>query len=191
MGQRLNIEIWADENKRLANAYYHWSAYSKDSAELAAQIIKNIPLIKEQNYLLTAIRLLECTGALLTSDEIQYALEQRGLTEEKFMAAVSRNDGLIAISEQGMESTKMWQEGCIKIYLDKQKVSYDVFNKYDIEEYKAYIDENINISTLEKVNIDFKNIDFSEFDTLITFIEKYLGKYFLTNSDELIYSCIY
>lgn len=34
MGQRLNIEIWKD-GKVLANAYYHWSAYSVCAVDLA------------------------------------------------------------------------------------------------------------------------------------------------------------
>lgn len=45
MGQRLNIEIMKND-KVLANAYYHWSAYTSSALELCAYIIeeiKNVP----------------------------------------------------------------------------------------------------------------------------------------------------
>ena len=38
MGQRLNIEIMSGE-KVLANAYYHWSAYTASAAELTKIIL--------------------------------------------------------------------------------------------------------------------------------------------------------
>lgn len=37
MGQRLNIEI-VDGNTTLANAYYHWSAFTFPALELTAEI---------------------------------------------------------------------------------------------------------------------------------------------------------
>ena len=48
MGQRLNLEI-SRGKKPIANAYYHWSAYTDSSYDLARSIINAIPTINEEN----------------------------------------------------------------------------------------------------------------------------------------------
>jgi len=45
MGQRLNIEIISN-GKCLANAYYHWSAYSDSAIDLAIKIVRKYEYIK-------------------------------------------------------------------------------------------------------------------------------------------------
>ena len=81
MGQRLNIEI-VENGKCLANAYYHWSAYTDSSYDLARSIINAIPTINEENSVLRAIRLLEVTGARLMEDDLDYAKEIINIAEK-------------------------------------------------------------------------------------------------------------
>ena len=53
MGQRLNVEIW-NNGEVLANAYYHWSAYTESAAHIvdkALNYIKNNP-VQDDNHLL-------------------------------------------------------------------------------------------------------------------------------------------
>ena len=71
MGQRLNLEIW-NNGKLLANAYYHWSAFTESSAEIISKALNYIEnnTLEDNNVLLYAIRILESTGAGLTEDEI-------------------------------------------------------------------------------------------------------------------------
>ena len=107
MGQRLNIEI-VENGKCLANAYYHWSAYTDSSYDLARNIINAIPTINEENSVLRSIRLLEVTGARLMEDDLDYAKEI-GLGAD-FETANSRNDGLISITEKSINETRKWQE---------------------------------------------------------------------------------
>ena len=68
MGQRLNIEI-KENGTTLANAYYHWSAYTDSSLELTEHILKNIDSVEHENSTVKAIKLLETTGAGLTEQE--------------------------------------------------------------------------------------------------------------------------
>ena len=66
MGQRLIITI-VENGKALANAYYHWSAYTKAAMMLTEDVLLAISNYKKTmtNNKLIAIRALEKTGALL------------------------------------------------------------------------------------------------------------------------------
>ena len=84
MGQRLNIEIW-DKGQVLANAYYHWSAYTLLALKLIEKIITNVDnLVECDNDRLKAVWLLQLTGAGLTQDELStiYCKGFTGITEE-------------------------------------------------------------------------------------------------------------
>ena len=73
MGQRLNIEIRKNDEV-LANAYYHWSGYTSSSIELTSEILKNIDNVNFDNDVVKAVKLLEITGAGLTSSEEKFSL---------------------------------------------------------------------------------------------------------------------
>ena len=165
MGQRLNIEI-VENGVCLANAYYHWSAYTSSAFELAKQIINAIPTVKEEIPAKRAIRLLEVTGARLLSDEIEFA--KKLLLGDDFEKATDRNDGLIAISEKGIAETRQWQEGAVYIYLDENRMKFDVLHRTDFFEYQKY-EEECNGRKVELKDIPVYNIDFSDikFDKLM------------------------
>lgn len=57
MGQRLNIEI-KENNKVLANSYYHWSGYTSSALLLTEKILDAIKSTKHDNSTVMAIRLL-------------------------------------------------------------------------------------------------------------------------------------
>ena len=118
MGQRLNIEI-NKNGELLANAYYHWSGYTRTALALTSMILVKSEEIKNTNDVLYAIELLETTGARLTNDEIKYA-KSIGI-DKKFEPAVSRNEGLIAISEKGMNETRFWEEARVEIDIEKTR----------------------------------------------------------------------
>ena len=146
MGQRLNIQIEMDipdsnESKVLANAYYHWSGYTNTAYELVKMIVDSgiheldIPDPVEQ-----AIRMLEATGAGLIEDEFTDAYP-----ESKYKKATSRNDGLIAISEKGIEKTQKWEEARVTINLTTKMV--DMGGVYYLDE----VDEEDEDETLENI----------------------------------------
>ena len=178
MGQRLNLEIWND-GKVLANAYYHWSAYTSSSAELvskALDYIQNNPDFAS-NDLLYAIRVLEATGAGLTTLDKNYADTSARLGGNHFAECTGRNNGLISISEDGISETRFWSEGTVLIYLDERRLSFDVFFKMDAldwekEQKEEYENKDANWLNLECVNFNFDDIKFHSWETCKDFLTK-------------------
>lgn len=181
MGQRLNVEIW-NNGEVLANAYYHWSAYTDSAAKIvntALDYIKNNP-IQDDNYLLYAIRILEATGAGLTIMEIKHAKLRPVLDGATFAECNGRNDGLIGISEEEISETRLWQEGSVYIFLDEKRISFRVFftqRKWDWEKEQRedYGNENADAKNLDVVSLNFDDIKFDAWAD---------HKYFLCSREE-------
>lgn len=139
MGQRLNIELFYN-GERVANAYYHWSGFTSSALDLTRQIVINYEIMnKDFPIQIKAILLLQKTGAGLTEDEFEWAeknINQFNEYKDILVKAVNRNEGLIAITEEGMEETKEWEEARVTIYLDTKKIDLDTFYIYEsIEEF--------------------------------------------------------
>lgn len=175
MGQRLNIEI-VENGECLANAYYHWSAYTSSAFELAKQIIEAIPTVDEKPPVMKAIRLLEITGARLTDDEIEYAKTM--LLGDDFKADANRNDGLISVSENGKDETRKWQEYALYIYLDENRMKFDVLHKTRFWEYqkeeKEYNDRTVKLEDIPMYDIDFSDIKFDKLNDFETFLNEHI-----------------
>ena len=146
MGERLNLEIKSN-GKAQANAYYHWSGYTSSSYYMAKEAIANIDRIKVEDPILRAIRILETTGAGLPQYEKEEA--KKLFPNEKFAPCEGRNDGLIAISKEGMKETRQWEEARVTIDLDKEMV---IFNAWWKESKKDWND--FQVSELSKPEFD-------------------------------------
>lgn len=162
MGQRLNIEI-KQGKKVLANAYYHWSGATKDSAELTNKILDSLDSVQHENPVLRAIRLFEKTNALLSHEEISFA--QKMFQHEVFEGSKSRNLGLISISSAGIQSTEKCEDRRVSIDLVSETVSFNVLSVIDksfymrqFEQHGSY--DNLPVATF---NYAFDKIPFSEF----------------------------
>lgn len=177
MGQRLNVEIW-NNGKVLANAYYHWSAYTGSAAHIvnhALNYIKNNP-IQDGNDLLYAIRILESTGAGLTDREIDHAKTLPVLDGATFAECNGRTSGLIGFSEEEISETRLWQEGSVYIFLDEKRISFRVFFKQDKwdwekEQREEYENENANANDLDVVNLNFDDIKFDSWSVFYDFLQ--------------------
>lgn len=200
MGQRLNIEIVAN-SEPLANSYYHWSGYTSSSLELTKVIIEailnedvkinelNTDSTKElcnatsvinkymNDNILNACLLLRATGAKLTEDEIEYIKNIYGDSCSKVYdeeEIVDRNDGLIAVSENGMRTTRCWEEARVTIDILNKTIDFDAVWFDSIESYENEYDENIG--NLTKIDFDFTHIEFSEFqlfyETIMHLVQK-------------------
>lgn len=178
MGQRLNVEIWNNGNV-LANAYYHWSAYTPSAAQIvnsALNYIKNNPH-QDDNDLLYAIRILEATGAGLTACEIEHAKLCPVLDGATFADCISRNAGLIGISDEGISGTRRWQEGSVYIFLDEKRISFCVFSTQSIWDWekdrREYNEnENANAKNLDVVTLNFDDIKFDNWIPFYEFLTK-------------------
>jgi len=169
MGQRLNLEI-AENGKTLANAYYHWSGYTTSSLEVTQFILDNIDNISYENRVINAVKLLETTGAGLTDEEMEYIKKNIPEAEEiPFDKAVSRNAGLTAVSEKGIEETRNWEEARVTVDLAAKTVNFQALFKYDSkEEYEEVCESTCKYPVHEK--IDFSNIPFNKFHEVSEFI---------------------
>lgn len=185
MGQRLNIEI-IENGKCLANAYYHWSAYTDSSYDLARSIINAIPIINEENSVLRAIRLLEVTGARLIENDIGYAKEI-GIGSD-FITATNRNDGLIGITEKSIDETRKWQEHALYIYLDEGRMNFQVIYNQKVwdweKDQREYEDNPKNRDDLPVLDIDFTDVKFDKIDEFGEFLRKYHEDEFLTSMNQ-------
>ncbi len=139
IGQRLNIEITKGD-KVLANAYYHWSAYTSSAASLTALICAAIPSVISSNPtsdIDLAVRLLEATGAGVNGNNNNEVaeFEAQGLDISKYRAMSDRDEGIIAISQQGINDTRAYEEGRSTIDIDSAMVIFDVMFTKDTEDY--------------------------------------------------------
>ena len=194
MGERLNIEI-IKNGETLANCYYHWAGYSNSSVELAKTIIQNIDKVKCDNDVLTAIRLLESTGAGLTDREIEYAKTVDELKDIKFEETAGRNEGLIGISPNEIDNTRTWQEHSLYIYLDENRMSFKVYFTNDRWEWESNNKEEgieVKFDDLEVTDINFDDIKFDKIDSFEEFVSKHLENNFITKFDRwIVYSMVY
>lgn len=181
MGQRLNIQIQRGDTV-LANAYYHWSAYTMSTLGLLKTIQENWQeLAKEENDIIRAVRLLESTGAGLTEQEL-IAEEKLGGAFIPGHLATSRNDGLIAISESGIQETIDWAEGNAIIDLDDAMVNFDVYFRYDDEEHMASDYEDEVITELPDFNFDISHFALKDASAILEVLEQN-GKFLYKTGD--------
>ena len=169
MGQRLNIEI-KKKDKVLANCYYHWSGYSQTSLDLTKKIIDGFDKYKDENNdVLKAIKLLQETEAGLTREAIHYLYKNienfdistgtKGMFGTyDYILVRNRNDGLLEITEEGMEENRKWEEGRITINIDEQTFDFDVL-------YHAHYEDEVE--KYSNYDGELKNIPFNKIDEFI------------------------
>lgn len=192
MGQRLNVEIHKN-GEVLANSYYHWGAYTSSALNLTNMILRQVESEnnQEENEILYAISLLESTGAHLTDDELAFA--QKIEPNRSFKLATSRNDGLIAISEKGIEDTRRWEEGRVEIDILTRTVKFDVLHMYSKEDYMdiyATDEEEYNQLPVfpSSFSYDFNSIPFGKFDFFALIIKQFIknGNYTVRYNDDVL-----
>lgn len=138
MGQRLNFEITYD-GETLANAYYHWSAYTSSSLNILGKVIEAYKNRTEINPLRVAVEILQATGAGITDEEkVEIGKDKSGKFDGiKFRDAVSRNEGILSVTPDGIEDTRRWEEGRVSLDISTEKFMFDVMwieNKSEYEE---------------------------------------------------------
>lgn len=173
MGQRLVITV-NEFGKDIVKIYYHWSAYSVSALCEAREIINVLydDDNEEKDLRLRLIRFVENNGGGIDggegSDEWKRIAEM--YPNEVFKKEnISRNNGLIALSEEGMDDVQDWSEGDVYINLDENEIinyvnfSYESINEYN-ENRSEWDDdfESLTLEDLPKINYNLSN--FSVFD---------------------------
>lgn len=177
MGQRLNLEI-NYKGETLANCYFHWSAYTDSTCELVNQIISNYTpppnpeALNKDGWVLLAVRLFESVGAGLYKEDVEAFEERFPNVDYKF--GESRSDGLISITEENINNTRVCQEFETTIDLYAQSVSFGVMCYIGSDERDL---ANYDVSEDDAEDIDF-DIDGSDilFEDFPAFSEQVKNK---------------
>lgn len=182
MGQRLNIEIHEGE-MCLANAYYHWSGYTQDALELTKKIIYYYPECRVNTGYQGACELLQYTGARFSSDEFVRCGVKKALAD-MIGAGANRDNGLIAITKEGIEETRYWEEARVEIDIIAETIDFRVFWRYD---------NNFDWGNPKNVNVPFNNhcVSFYHFSTFKSYFDDVDQKVYTFNNDELPMVAIY
>lgn len=173
MGQRLNIEI-KKKGKTLANAYYHWSAYTGSAFGLTSEVVMylraNKNTIKDERLL--AIRALESTGAGVPDweegvSELKRLKDIRKYSSTEFAQFHNRNEGIISCFPDSIKETEDWAEGTATIDLDTLDILFDVFSFYDsVDDIKEW-DEDFKESDAVVFNYDFDHLSLGELSDIV------------------------
>lgn len=173
MGQRLNLEI-TKKNKVVANAYYHWSAYTGSAYEITAMAYNFIKYNKDsiKDSKLLAIRALEATGAGLPDwqegeSELKRIRNIRKYSTTEFAQFKDRNEGIISCFPDSIKETEDWAEGTATIDLDTESIRFDVFFFHDsIEEIKDSYDD-FTEDEVAVFNYDFGQLSLGELTEIV------------------------
>ena len=177
MGQRLVISIEKNE-REIAKIYYHWSAYTYSALVETRKVINCIYNHKdetEKEMLLRLIRFCEKNGGGIKGDEKEFEYIKTMYPDESFKTEnYSRNEGLIALSADGMTDLQRWSEGDVYINLDDDTVDFCVYSGYEdfdeyIEERKSWDDdfEGLNLEDIPHLYCDLGYFNVSDISNII------------------------
>lgn len=176
MGQRLVI-VGKKNHIPIFNIYYHWSAYTSSSIYEADRLLKYL-LQPEKcgDLVLSAIEYCEANGGGISNDvDIEEA--QRVYPDHKIKTdGINRNDGLIAITADGMNNNLSWAEGVIEIDFDNDLINNNVFFYYDSveqinEECDYEGDDKIKDSDILVPYISIESFPFNKIDEVYDIIK--------------------
>lgn len=198
MGQRLVVKVVKD-GKDIAGMYFHWSAYSMSALVETRNIINAIynDESETEDVRLRLIRYCESNGGCINggADSKEWNRIVEMFPNETFKTDGSRNCGLIALSEDGIDNIHLWSEGDVIIDLDNETVTDWVWNEYEsIDDYnedrKEWMDEDeeIKLEDIIDVGYDLNEFDISEIDNIIHKLNNYDG--YVVRNGKNIYELI-
>lgn len=159
MGQRLVCTVQL-EGQDICKLYFHWSAYTISAlceAQKIVNCIYNHDDETKEELQLRLIRFCYDNGGGIDGNDYEFDYIQNLYPGEEFRRdGYSRNCGLIAISEKGMEELQGWSEGDITINIDEDEIYNGVYSYYEnLTEYNEaraeWDDEPFNGIPLKKV----------------------------------------
>lgn len=192
MGQRLVITVNVEHNDtvRLFNCYYHWGAYTRCSLSIINEIVQEYTNLF-QNYKSTNTdmyhKITYCifnaffetgAGIMLSEDKKEKKILKKINDEIKFQESRNRSDGLIAITEEEMNTSQSWSEGNIHIFINKNgnitltkfdiyglfMIPYDDNGEILLEDYREVCQNLFGIPNMEEFEtvLDISDIVNSE-----------------------------
>lgn len=183
MGQRLVITV-KNNGKDLAKIYYHWSSYTLSALMEAREVVNciyNHNDETEKELQLRLIRFCEENGGGIKGDGKELSYIQNMFPNETFKTDdYSRNRGLIALSEDGMDDLQSWSEGDLDIIIDEDIILNGVYWSYeDLESYKESraewdddFDADMQLEDIEDIGYDLSEIDIEDIDAVIDALKR-------------------
>ena len=183
MGQRLVVTI-KNNGEDLAKIYYHWSAYTVSALWEASKLVKCIFNHKdetERELQLRLIRFCEENGGGISGDAYEFEYIEKMYPNEIFKKdGYSRNNGLISLSERGMQESQDWSEGDLDILIDEEMINNGVYCYWDsLEDYnkevqswgEEYEDEVLELENVPDIGYDLGYISIENLDNVINALE--------------------
>lgn len=183
MGQRLIITV-RNNGEELAKIYYHWSAYTVSAlweASKLAACIYNHKDETEKELKLRLIRFCYENGGGISGEDYEFEYIRNMYPDEIFKEnGYSRSNGLISLSEKGMQEAQGWSEGDIYFDIDDETIINGVFCGWDnIEDYNEevrswgedYEDELLKFEDIPDIGYDLGTIAVKDIDNVITALE--------------------
>ena len=184
MGQRLVVTIRKSEED-ICKIYYHWSAYTMSALDEARKIVDAIYNGEDEitrELQLRLIRFCEQNGGCIdgSNDNREVKYIQTIFPDEKFKEDGSRSDGLIAISQQGMDDLQRWSEGDLTIDLDEERIYNNVLFCYDdceeeFWESHDWLEEEERV--IEPIGYDISEFDIGELNDVIKELKSVEGDF--------------
>ena len=171
MGQRLVISV-ETMGEPIAKLYYHWSAYTASALHETKKVVKCIYNHQDEtikDLQLRLIRFCETNGGCIRGNGAEIEYIQKMFPNETFISDGSRNCGLIAISEKGMEELQEWSEGDVIIDIDNDLINFYVY--WGHESLEDYIEsriewdddfEGITLEDIPNIGYDLDCIEVSD-----------------------------
>ena len=167
MGQRLVIQI-EQNGEPLANAYYHWGAYTTYAAQLTQEIREYLDEAdKTWSNFKKAVWALYKTGARFNQEETKL-INNDYWNRENFEFVfdgkeANRNEGLLCITEEGMADNIECEEARVDIDIETKEVYFDVICIETVEDYLAYNNEKDDLHPEDMKVIDFaEHLEFTD-----------------------------
>ena len=196
MGQRLVVSI-QNNGKELATVYYHWSAYTVSALYETSKLVRCIFNHKdetEEELKLRLIRFCYENGGGISGDDYEFEHIRSLYPNEIFKEdGYSRSNGLISLSEKGMEESHGWSEGDVIIHIDEERINNGVFGWFeDYESYyeeikswgKDYEDEIVRFEDIPEIGYDIGDIAIEDIDNVIAALED-AGEHFVRYGNEI------
>lgn len=182
MGQRLVINIQKD-SEYIAALYFHWSAHSVSALNETKEVLGCLEQVKDMStkeIQLALIRFCENKGGCIDGgcDGTEYSKVQKTFPTEEFATSGSRSEGLIAISNEGIEDINSWGEFDIIVDMDTNNIINNVLYSTSITQYNRDKKElegedykRVLLDDITEAQVDITCFKLSEIDNVINYLK--------------------
>ena len=178
MGQRLNIEV-VNNGDVLANAYYHWSAYTGSAIELVETALTRYDERNEDEDMIElAVYMLSETGAGFPEDELSYIESVSSFQYLPKPVCTDRNTGILSVTERGIDDTRRWEEGRVTIDIGCESVDFGIIWVDDEDSFNEGREDDCAFSNLPLHDFSaFNDVSFDDFYMIRDIVNEYPDGY--------------